>query len=188
MARRDGGRVFPFSLLRDGFQVQRGDAEGCCAGFCGSVQFRREDPLVWPLEDGGVGRGGMGVVVLAGDVEGEVEEGLAARFDKRGETISVSLSLPLNSKETILFFNARDIVRPLYFIQTLIRIPCSVRILAKVIHDLPEPAHPRRPIFQGGQFIYQRNRQSISRPLTIHCNWPKKERETYSSATRKDHY
>lgn len=38
--------------------------------------------MVWPLEDGGVGRRGMGVVVLAGDVEGEVEEGLAARFDK----------------------------------------------------------------------------------------------------------
>lgn len=38
--------------------------------------------MVWPLEDGGVGGGGVGVVVLAGDVEGEVEEGLAARFDK----------------------------------------------------------------------------------------------------------
>lgn len=49
--------------------------------------------MVWPLEDGGVGGGGVGVVVLAGDVEGEVEEGLAARFDKGGETIPVSFPI-----------------------------------------------------------------------------------------------
>lgn len=56
------------------------------AGFGGSVQLGWEDPLVWPLEEGSIGWGCVGVVVLAGYVEGEVEEGLTARFDKRGET------------------------------------------------------------------------------------------------------
>ena len=53
-----------------------------CSGLCGGVQLRREDPLVGPLEDGAVGGGGVVVVVLAGDVEGEVDEGLTAGFDE----------------------------------------------------------------------------------------------------------
>lgn len=82
LAGRDGGRVVAFALLFDGLQVQRGEAQVVCSGLCGGVQLRREDPLVGPLEDGAVGGGGVVVVVLTGDVEREVDEGLAAGFDE----------------------------------------------------------------------------------------------------------
>lgn len=49
------------------------------------MKFRREDPLVWPLEKLSVCGGCVAVVVLAGDVQGEIDEGLAARFDEGGE-------------------------------------------------------------------------------------------------------
>lgn len=55
------------------------------AGFGGAVQLRWEDPLVWPLEERAVRWGCVGVVVLAGYVEVQVDEGLAARFDEGGE-------------------------------------------------------------------------------------------------------
>jgi hypothetical protein len=53
-----------------------------CAGFCGSVEFQGEDPLIWPLKDGAVGGGGLVVVVLAGYVEGEVDESLGTGFQE----------------------------------------------------------------------------------------------------------
>ena len=53
-----------------------------CSGFCGSVDFRRENPLVRPLEDGAIGGGGLVVVVLTGYVEGEVDESMGAGFDE----------------------------------------------------------------------------------------------------------
>lgn len=55
------------------------------AGFGGGVELWWEDPLIWPLEERAVGWGCVGVVVLAGYVEVEVDEGLAAGFDEGGE-------------------------------------------------------------------------------------------------------
>lgn len=55
------------------------------AGFGGGVELGWEDPLVWPLEERAVGWGCVGVVVLAGYVEVEVNEGLATGFDEGGE-------------------------------------------------------------------------------------------------------
>jgi hypothetical protein len=57
------------------------------AVFCGVSQLGRQDPLVGPGEDCAVGRGRGGVVVLAGDVEREVDEELAVGFDEGGEPI-----------------------------------------------------------------------------------------------------
>ena len=76
-----------FPLVFDGLYVQGGEAEMFGAGFGGAVKFRRKNPLVGPLEDGAVGGGGAVVVVLAGDVEGEVEEGLSAGFKEGGEAV-----------------------------------------------------------------------------------------------------
>lgn len=84
-----------FPLVFDGLYVQGGEAEMFGAGFGGAVKFRREDPLVGPLEDGAVGGRGAVVVVLAGDVEGEVEEGLSAGFKEGGEAIDDQLGLSL---------------------------------------------------------------------------------------------
>jgi hypothetical protein len=55
------------------------------AGFGGAVELWWENPLVWPLEERAVGWGCVVVVVLAGYVEVEVDEGLAAGFDEGGE-------------------------------------------------------------------------------------------------------
>lgn len=43
--------------------------------------------MIRPLEDRSVGRGGVVVVVLTRDVEGEIEKGLTAGFQERGESI-----------------------------------------------------------------------------------------------------
>jgi hypothetical protein len=56
-----------------------------CAVFRGGAYFWWEDPLVRPGQDGAVGRGGGCIVVLAGDVEGEVDEELCVGFGKGGE-------------------------------------------------------------------------------------------------------
>lgn len=87
MARGNGGGVLALALVLDGVEVQGREAEMLGAGFRGRVDLRREEPLVRPGEDGGVGRRGLEAVVLAGDVEGEVEEGLGAGLDKRREAI-----------------------------------------------------------------------------------------------------
>ena len=77
-------------LLFDGFQIQGGEAEMLGAGFRSGVDLRRQDPLVGPLEDGTVGGRGAVVVVLAGDVEGEVKKGLGAGFEEGGEAIDAT--------------------------------------------------------------------------------------------------
>lgn len=60
------------------------------AGLGGTVQLRRKDPLIWPLEEIAVCRGCIAVVVLAGDVQGEIDEGLAAGFDEGGEAVGAA--------------------------------------------------------------------------------------------------
>ena len=87
-----------FALLVDGLQVERGNAEGLGAGFGRGVQFGREDPLVGPLEDARVRGACVGVVVLRGDVEREVEERVGVGFDEGGEPFWLWLALlPLYS-------------------------------------------------------------------------------------------
>ena len=46
--------------------------------------LRWDDVLGWPLEDRGVGGSGF-IVVFAGDVEGEVEEGVGLGGEEGGE-------------------------------------------------------------------------------------------------------
>lgn len=54
--------------------------------FGGGMETRGEDPLIGPVEQSAVCRRGGFVVVLTGDVEGEVEEGLGAGFEEGGES------------------------------------------------------------------------------------------------------
>lgn len=56
------------------------------AGFGGCVEFRWEYPLVGPGEDRGVRGRCSCIVVLAGDVEVEVEKGLGVGLDEGGES------------------------------------------------------------------------------------------------------
>lgn len=83
--------MLAFALVFDRVQVQGGEAEVFCAGFCRCVQFGRDEPLVRPGEDVGVGGGGLEAIVLAGDVEGEVDEGLGSGGDEGGESAAIVL-------------------------------------------------------------------------------------------------
>ena len=136
-----------FPLVFDGLYVQGGEAEMFGAGFGGAVKFRGEDPLVGPLEDGAVGGRGAVVVVLAGDVEGEVEEGLSAGFKEGGEAVDDQLELSLllidcNIKVMGTWQSIRNVICFFEPIETLIQVPVAVRILTEVVDDIAEPAHP----------------------------------------------
>ena len=50
-------------------------------GFCSGAEGGWDEVLGWPLEDGGVGGAGQGVVG-GGDVEGEGEEGKELRAEE----------------------------------------------------------------------------------------------------------
>lgn len=71
-----GARCVVRAVFRGGIgrvEVEGGEAEvlGACPRGCSTVW--RRNPLAWPGEEGSVGGAGGGCVVLAGDVEGEVE-------------------------------------------------------------------------------------------------------------------
>lgn len=55
-----------------------------CACLCGCAALRGKEPCVWPGEDVSVCGAGAGMVVFAGDVEAEVEEGLGVDGEKGG--------------------------------------------------------------------------------------------------------
>jgi hypothetical protein len=59
-------------------------------GFGGTMQLWWQDPLVRPLEKASVCRRGISVIILAGDVQVEVDKGLAAGFDEGGEAATAA--------------------------------------------------------------------------------------------------
>lgn len=149
MARRDGGGVLALALVLDGVEVQGREAEMLGAGFRGRVDLRREEPLVRPGEDGGVGRRGLEAVVLAGDVEREVEEGLGPGLDERREAIKNPSGLVfLFCFRVLRSWYIRRVVRPMQPLQVRVQVPCPVGVLPQVVRDIPKSAHPGGPVLQ----------------------------------------
>lgn len=60
-----------------------------CPSFGGGTALWGEKPGVWPVQDVGVCGSGGGVIVFAGDIEIEVDEGLGVGFEEGGVTEDV---------------------------------------------------------------------------------------------------
>lgn len=58
----------------------------------------RDNPLVWPLEQGRVCRHGSRCVILARDIEGEIDERLAPSFEKGRESAINPLLIKADSR------------------------------------------------------------------------------------------
>lgn len=104
---------------------------GACSGGCAAAG--RRDPLAWPGEDGGVGGAGGGRVVLAGDVEGEVEERLAVGFDEGGEAIVQADRVSENRTPGWWQIASRDAVCLLLRVKLAIQVPLPVGVLPDVV-------------------------------------------------------
>lgn len=143
-----------------------------CSGFRGRAHFRRNDPLVWPLENSCVCGRCICEVIPARDVEGEVEEWLSAGLNEGREALFQYRSLLAfknffqpKLQRPFATDNIRNIIRPFQPAQFPIKLPLPIRVLTEVIHDIREPTHPGIPIPQRGQFIwFQRQRQSALVP------------------------
>ena len=97
----------------------------------------RDEVLGRPLQDPGVGGAGGGGVVFGGDVEGEVDEGLAAGMDERGESVVcpsdkqaggffVVVCGPMQQQNGL----RSDICSVLGTVEMAIEVPLSIRYLA----------------------------------------------------------
>lgn len=75
---------FVFLLLIDGVEIEGREIEMVGPGFGGGAALWGEEPGVGPEEDVGVCGPGRGVIVLAGDIEVEVDEGLGVGFEEGG--------------------------------------------------------------------------------------------------------
>jgi hypothetical protein len=118
---------------------------------CSRAELRRSAPRTRPCQDFCVGTPSAGRVVLAGDVQGEVEKRLTARFEK-GRESDVALGLELDRQKGLGAF-VRDAISLLPLAQTSVEIPFPCRILSEVVYDVAVAANPQCPTFQRRQLI-----------------------------------
>lgn len=48
----------------------------------------------------------------------------------------------------------RNAIGFLHVVEVLIQVPCSLRVLAEIVDDIAEPAHPDRAILKSRQLTY----------------------------------
>ena len=48
----------------------------------------------------------------------------------------------------------RNAIGFLHVVEVLIQVPCAFRVLAEIVDDIAEPAHPDRAILESGQLAY----------------------------------